>query len=154
MDLTKSFDKNDYDEALTSWQWLDLAGKRPLFTSLFGDVFLEANDGCWLLDVVSGKYGRTWPSVSEMESDLASEQGRVHYLLEPLVRAAVDHGLRLGPEQVFDFTRPPVLGGERQPDNLGVVDFVVAVNLAGQIHAQVRNLPPGTPIGEITIVQP
>jgi hypothetical protein len=59
MELTKAFDSTEYDEALASWTWLDLTGKRPLFTSLFGDVFFDANDGCWLLDVVSGAFART-----------------------------------------------------------------------------------------------
>jgi len=36
-------------------------------------------------------------------------------------------------------------------DNVEVIDFVVSLNIAGQIHEQVRDLPPGTPISGITI---
>ncbi|WP_433650977.1 hypothetical protein ACQP2C_32125 [Micromonospora zamorensis] len=46
MELTKQFSEQQYARALESWAWLDLAGKAPRFTSLFGDVFLESADGC------------------------------------------------------------------------------------------------------------
>ena len=68
-----------------------------------------------------------------------------------LVKAASDTGLLPGADQVLSFKVPPVLGGELAPANLELADFVVAVNLAGQIHEQVRSLPPGTPITGITI---
>jgi len=38
-----------------------------------------------------------------------------------------------------------------EPANIGVIDFVVGVNLAGQLHEQVRGLPPGTAIQGVTI---
>ncbi|MCM0673191.1 hypothetical protein NCC78_00370 [Micromonospora phytophila] len=45
MELTKQFSEQQYARALESWTWLDLDGKAPRFTSLFGDVFLESADG-------------------------------------------------------------------------------------------------------------
>jgi hypothetical protein len=47
---------------------------------------------------------------------------------------------------VYDFTIAPVLGGAIAPENIGVGDFVVSVNILGQIHGQVRNMPSGTRI--------
>src|SRR5206468_3529367 len=79
VELIKRFTSDQYEQALESWQWLDLAGKTPMFTSLFGDVFFSSGDGCWFLD------------------------------------------------------------------------SVVALNVAGQIHDQVRSLAPGTPIGKIEL---
>jgi hypothetical protein len=35
--------------------------------------------------------------------------------------------------------------------NVEVVDFLVALNLAGQIHRQIRELPPGTKITGFTV---
>lgn len=46
---------------------------------------------------------------------------------------------------------PPVLGGPVEVDNIGVLDFVVCVNIAGQIHDQIRGLPPGATVSGITI---
>jgi hypothetical protein len=43
-----------------------------------------------------------------------------------------------------------VLGGPIDLDNVGVLDFVVALSIAGQIHDQVRHLPPGTAISGIS----
>jgi hypothetical protein len=60
-------------------------------------------------------------------------------------------GLAPGNDQVLSFKVPPVLGGELSTENLEVADFVVSVNVAGQIHDQVRLLPPGAPIAGITI---
>ena len=46
MDLIRHFSPDLLSEALTDWQWLtELAGKRPLATSAFGDVFLQGDDG-------------------------------------------------------------------------------------------------------------
>jgi hypothetical protein len=68
-----------------------------------------------------------------------------------LAQSADAAGLTPGEDQVLSFKVPPVLGGELATANLEVADFVVTVNLAGQIHGQVRSLPPGTPITGLTI---
>jgi hypothetical protein len=44
--LTKTFSADEYARGLESWAWLELAGKTPLFASLFGDVFFDSEDGC------------------------------------------------------------------------------------------------------------
>ena len=80
----------------------------------------------------------------------------------PSVRCARHIRVRLGPDtiafvqtcthkRVYDLVPPPVLGGRFDVDNIKVYDFVVAVNLSDQLHDQVRNLQPGTTIGEIKI---
>jgi hypothetical protein len=43
--LTRTFTPEQYAKALESWAWLDLAGKKPVFTSAFGDIFFSAADG-------------------------------------------------------------------------------------------------------------
>ena len=82
---------------------------------------------------------------------LATREGQERFLLASLATAAAETGLQLSEHEVYDFKTPPILGGAQQPDNLSVMDFKVALNLCGQIHGQVRNLPAGTPIGEIKI---
>jgi Domain of unknown function (DUF1851) len=152
--LTKTLAADQYAKGLESWRWLDLSGKTPLFASLFGDVFFESDEGCWFLDTVEGTVTRRWDSLDEMTAALSSAAGRDQYLLEGLATAAAERGLVLGPDEVFDFKHPPTLGGALEVDNLSAMDFAVAVNIAGQIHGQIRDLPPGTPIGEIKIEQP
>lgn len=53
VDLIRRVPESDYREALESWTWVELEGKVPLFTSLFGDVFFQARDGYWFLDTPS-----------------------------------------------------------------------------------------------------
>ncbi|GAA1509018.1 T6SS immunity protein Tdi1 domain-containing protein [Kribbella lupini] len=74
-------------------------------------------------------------------------------MLIELAEPALQAGVVLGPDQILDFTQPPILGGALEPGNLQVMDFEVALNLAGQIHQQVAGLPEGTPI-EVDVEQP
>jgi hypothetical protein len=154
VDLTKTFDRAAYEGALESWSWLDLAGKTPVFTSLFGDVVLESGDGYWFLDTVKGKLTRAWSNQDDLRTAFADPEVREQYLLEGLAMAAAQHGIALAREQIYDFSTPPVLGGDLAVENLSAADFQVAVNIAGQIHEQVRDLPPGTPIGQAKISPP
>lgn len=151
MRLTKTFSEQQFAQALESWAWLGLAGRKPLFTSLFGDVFLAGPDGCWYLDTIEGALTRPWASAAELERDLSTEEGENRYLLAGLAEAAEARGLVLGPDQVYSFMPPPVLGGGVTVESVSVEDFAVAVNIAGQIHDQVRNLPPGTRISGVSL---
>jgi T6SS immunity protein Tdi1, C-terminal len=149
--LTKMFTDEQYAGALESWAWLDLSGKTPGFTSLFGDVFLSATDGWWYLDTIEGKLSLEWPTEGAMLADLGSDRGEDRYLLSALAEAAHARGLLLGENDVYDFMPPPILGGSFAVDNIQIYDFEVAVNIAGQLHEKVRLLPPGTPITGFTI---
>ena len=55
-------------------------------------------------------------------------------------------GMRPGPNECLSFRRLPVLGGQLDPDNLEKCSIPVHFSIAGQIHRQIKNLPPGTPI--------
>jgi hypothetical protein len=141
MRLTKRFAPDLYARALSSWSWAGLAGKTARFTSLFGDVFFEADDGAWwFLDGVEGTFTRVWDSRVEMEFTLAGPGGRDRYLLAHMVAAAEDRGIVACGNQVYAFVPPPIVRGGLDADSLHTLDFVVAVNIAGQIHEQIREL--------------
>ncbi|WP_433061642.1 hypothetical protein [Dactylosporangium sp. CS-033363] len=150
MMLIKTFPGDRFAGALESWQWADLAGKEPAFASLFGDVFLRGPDGIWWLDTVGGECTLRWPSMEALSAELNTEEGQQRYLLAGLAAELARRGLTPDDEQVYDFTHPPALGGALDPDNVDVIDFVVGVNVAGQLHDQLRDLPPGTPIKGVT----
>ena len=133
---------------------MDLAGlhwQDALFASLFGDVFFEAADGCWHLDTLNGEFARVWDSREAMEASLAAPEGQDHYLLGGLAMSAERSGITLDLSEVYDLAPPPILGGPLKVENIMKMDFVVALNIAGQIHDQVRGLPPGTKISGFTI---
>ena len=86
-----------------------------------------------------------------MEGNIRTDEGRDRYLMAAVAMEAAARGIALAPHEVYDFVKTPVLGGELSVENIAPTDFVVALNIAGQIHGQVRNLPPGTKIGEVEI---
>jgi hypothetical protein len=57
----------------------------------------------------------------------------------------------LAEAEVYAFQIPPVLGGKTDLSNVHVMDFVVALNINGQMHDQVRYLPPGIKISGFKI---
>lgn len=151
MELIRRFTESQYASALESWAYLGLEGKQPSFSSAFGDVFFESADGWWFLDIVGGKLSRDWPSGAELQAALNKREGQDNYLMVELATAAAGRGLRPGGDHILSFVVPPMLGGPLTADNTEVSDMVVAVNLYGQIHHQIRDLPPGTPIAGIGI---
>jgi Domain of unknown function (DUF1851) len=92
-----------------------------------------------------------WPDAVALHADLETPHGQDEYLLSELGMAAADRGISLGTNQVYDFNPPPVLGGPTAAANLSATDFVVAVNIAGQIYEHVRDLPPGTRVTGVTV---
>lgn len=151
MEIIRRFEPEQYASALESWAFADLTGKTPLFTSPFGDVFLQGLDGIWFLDTLEGKVSKNWESVDELQSVLNTPDGQDSFLMAGLALAADDSGKRPTTSPILDFSIAPYLGGAVALENVTVSDFVVSLNIAGQIHSQLRDLPPGTPISSITI---
>ena len=144
--LTKTFTPKIYARALESWSWLPLGKKAPMLSSLFGDVFLEDSDGYWFLDSIEGTLSKVAKTRDELQAQLDSVDGQDRFLLGGLAIAADRGGLSLKSSEVYDFKIPPVLGGQTAVGNIVVMDFVVSLNIAGQLHDQVRHLKPGTKI--------
>ena len=151
MQLTKTFPADAFREALESWSWLPLVGKVPVLATAFGDVILQDAEGYWFLDAAGGKLDKIASNRDELKAALSSPEGQDQYLLAGLAHAAETRGLILAESEVFDFTQPPILGGQFVVENLRPKDFVVSLNISGQIHNQVRNLPPGTKVSDIKI---
>lgn len=151
MDLTRRFTEHQYAAALESWQWIGLDGKTPQFTSAFGDVFFCAADGIWWLDTLEGTLTLRWHALGDLQAELNTAEGQDQYLLAGLAFAAGQAGLVPGTRQILSFRHPPALGGQLDIGNVEVSDFVVAVNIAGQIRDQIRCLPPGAKITGVTI---
>ncbi|MEH1169437.1 hypothetical protein V6V47_29065 [Micromonospora sp. CPCC 205539] len=141
MELTKQFSEQRYARALESWSWLDLDGKAPRFTSLFGDVFLESADGAWwFLDSFEGHLVRGWNTRTDLTAELDTEAGQDRYLLASLAMAAHHRrGLHLDAGQIYAYAPPPIVTGSFDVDQIEVFDFVAVVNTAGQLHQQLRN---------------
>lgn len=151
MKLTKAFPADQYASALESWSWLEVRDKVPVLATLFGDVIFRSADGVWFLSVLEGTLTREWVDTATANTALSTAAGVDRYLLGGLAMAAERAGKTLGADQVYDFVPPPILGGKFDVASIVVMPFVVAVNLAGQLHDQVRKMPPGTEISGIEV---
>lgn len=151
MELTRRFSEKQYADGLEAWHFLKLRGKKPLFTSPFGDVFLTDRKGIWFLDTIGGTLKLIAKNEADLAALLASDEGEAEYLMVSVALLAEDAGLIPNDNQVYDFNVPPALGGPMDLSNLGVLDFVVKLNVAGQIRRQVRKLKPGTKISSVSI---
>jgi hypothetical protein len=153
MDLTRRFSAEDFARALESWAWIGFDGLTPRFTSLFGDVFFEAADGSWwLLDTFEGELLRPWASYADLAAELDTEEGRDRRLMATLALGAHHRrGLRLDDGQIYAYAPPPIVTGSFAVDEIQVFGFVVVVNLAGQLHQQLRDKPEGFTVTEFRI---
>ena len=151
MEPIRRFSALDYAAALESWSFLGISDKRPLFTSPFGDVFFESAGGFWFLDLLAGELSQRWATERDFSSALNSREGQDEYLMIGLASEAERAGLLPGESQIYSFRVPPALGGPVDLANVELSDFVVATNTAGQIHEQIKDLPPGTPISGVTL---
>jgi hypothetical protein len=151
MELVRTFTLEQYARGLLAWGWLRPRPMEPIFASAFGDVFFRAADGIWWLDTIEGSISRRWESEEALRAEIDTVAGQDNYLLAGLAVTAESRGLRAGPGQVFDFAVAPVLGGPFETDNIVVLDFVVKLTIAGQLHDQVRRLPPDTKIAGIEV---
>lgn len=137
--------------ALDSWQWLDLRNKKPILVTAFADIFLSASDGIWFLDTIEGNLKRVFDTREQLDQALATEEGQDKYLLSPFIDRAVRDGKSLSESQCYDFKLHPIVGGEVAYENIERMDFMVALNIRGQLHEQVQHMPPGTKISGVIL---
>lgn len=152
--LTKTFPDEQCATVLASWSWAGIDGMRPRVGSLFGDLILEDHRGVWFLDIVAGTVTREWGTWPEAEQALAGSEGQQRWLLGALAHEAQVAGLGLNESQIYDFKVPPALSGPLVVENLAPADFVVAADIAGQIHRQIKDLLPGTVVSGMTLQVP
>jgi hypothetical protein len=151
MEAIRRFSEKQYSDGLESWSFVKLKRKVPLFTSPFGDVFFKARDGIWFLDTVGGSLKLICKTEADLLSLLSTATGQGEYLMLELALAAEQAGVVVQSNEVFDFSVPPAVGAPLDVDNVSASDFVVKLNIAGQIHRQLRKLPPGTKIAGFSI---
>lgn len=149
----RRFDPQSYSDALESWGWLaGLEGMSPVLANAFGDLFMQTPDGSFaFLSTLDGTLQRLWPDAAALHAAINTREAQAEYLIIGLVQDAAAAGLEPGPTQVLSFTVAPALGGEVAVDNLELADFVLTVNVAGQIHEQIKSLTPGTSISDLTV---
>ncbi len=138
--------------SVEDWRWLGLDGLTAIGATAFVDIVLRDGGGTIvLIDMLEGQLMEIAPSLEALANKLASPDARDELLFEGLVMSARNRGMMLGLHECYDFTVPPVLGGEVSIQSVEVTAFVVKSGILAQIHEQIKDLPPGTPIGEVRI---
>ncbi|WP_299193344.1 T6SS immunity protein Tdi1 domain-containing protein [uncultured Erythrobacter sp.] len=144
--------EEDILRALDGWRWLPLSGLTAIAVSAFGEVFFRDVVGViHQIDTIDGKLSKAANSLAELTVRLQEVEARDSMLFEALVIGARNRGLILESGECYDFRIAPVFGGTMNVAEMHKLSFVVKLHIAGQLHEQVRGLPPGTPISEITI---
>jgi len=141
------------ERALESWQWLDLKNKQVFLVTAFADVFLSSNEGIWLLDTLEGNIKRLFATREDLERAIATEEAHDTYLMSSLIDFLIHTGITLGVTQCYDFKLHPRVGGQIAHENVEARDFVVALNLRGQLHEQVRHMRSGTKISGFKLAE-
>ena len=138
-------------EGLEAWSWLPIEEKSPIAVTAFGDVFLESPEGVWFLDTLEGTFNKIANNESEMQEILNTQEGQHHFLMIGLVDDALNEGMALEEGQCYGFKTNPIMGGPIELENMEIRDFLVSLYVSGQIHEQLKDLPPGTKIKDIQI---
>lgn len=154
-DLTVDFKHLNASTLLADWEWLIGTKKLPILISAIGNAFIEdVEDGSiHVLDVGSGELRLIADTSSEFRDLLGDEEFVADEFVVQIIGEFLAHGPKLMAGQIYSFKHPPVLGGEFDIENLEPTDMEVHFSIHGQIHHQVRDLPPGTPITEIKFEQ-
>jgi hypothetical protein len=152
-DLTVNFTHLEREALLRDWQWLIGQQKQPILLAAIGDAYLQdTQDGTvHLLDVGAGELEQVAESVDEFRALLGDRQFVTDSFVPGTIVELRGAGKTLGYGQIYSYKHPPVLGGSYSTDNLEPTDIQVHFSVLGQIHAQVKDLPPGTPIDRIDI---
>ncbi|MDK2767624.1 MAG: DUF1851 domain-containing protein [Sphingomonas sp.] len=143
----------DILRGLDGWRWVGLSGLTAIAVSAFGEVFFRDDVGAiHQIDTIEGKLSKVAASLPDLTATLQDADARDSLLLGGLVIGARNRGLLLEPGECYDFKLAPIIGGKMDVSDMEKLSFVVKLHIAGQLHEQVKDLPPGTPIGKVTIL--
>ncbi|HXS67646.1 MAG TPA: T6SS immunity protein Tdi1 domain-containing protein [Candidatus Polarisedimenticolia bacterium] len=149
-ELTVNFQKHGANDLLQDWRWLLGDSMQLLLVSAIGDMFLaDAAGQVFWLDAGMGKLEKIAANVDEFQQLRQQRQNVDQWFIPLLIGDLIASGKRLSPGQCYGYKKPPILGGEIELSNFEPTDLSVHFSILGQIHRQVKDLPPGTKITKI-----
>lgn len=154
-ELTVDFQKHGAGDLLRDWRWLLGDSMQLLLVSAIGDMFLTDSAGeVFWLDTGTGQLQKIAASIDQFQQLRQQQENAEQWFIPQLVGDLITSGVRLAPGQCYSYKKPPILGGEIEPSNFQPTDLSVHFSILGQIHRQVKDLPPGTKIKDIKIEGP
>jgi hypothetical protein len=152
-ELTVNFSHLDRSSLLTDWQWLIEEHRLPILITAMGNAFVQdTRDGAVsVLDPGEGKMREVAASVEAFQGLLSDREFVFSEFMVDDFISLQKAGKLLAQGQVFGYIKPPVLGGGFDVANLESTDIEIHFSLSGQIHRQVKDLPDGSPISQVSI---
>jgi len=135
-------------DLMSDWEWLVGSGSKAVMVTALGDAFVRrADDTFAYLNIAYGTLRKVAASADGFGRKLSDAEFINEYFAPHVIGMFYEHGFERLPENhCFSFRILPILGGEADPSNIDVTDVDVHFSLAGQIHFQIKDLVPGTPI--------
>jgi hypothetical protein len=125
---------------------------RPVLVTVFGDLFLQAEDGSIeFLDTNAGTLTYAARSYESWRIELKSPDRVRQWFSPSFVAELVTSGAPLKPGEVYSPTIPEVLGGSADAENYTPSHWLAHLHVLGQIHRQIKDLPAGTPITRLQV---
>jgi hypothetical protein len=150
-ELTVGMEDVDRERLLDDWRWLIGLSKQPILLSAIGDAFVQdEHDGTiHLLDTAAGTCEPVAKDEVEFRRLVTDPRWATDHLAVDVIADFLRNGLPLAPGHIYSWKQPPALGGEYEFANAATADIAVHFSITGQIHEQLREVPPGTPVTEV-----
>ena len=151
-DLTINPQGLDLETLLDEWSWAMPEPTRPVLLTAMGDVFAQGDSGTvYFVDSVEGTINAVAENGESFQLLLKDSQFVTDHMFPSRIVQLRNAGKTLAPQHVYSHTQPLALGGEDDLANVDVTDASVHLSIHGQVHRQIKDLPPGTPISDIKI---
>jgi hypothetical protein len=144
----------DASDLMEEWLWLAPADAEPMLPTACGDLFLRRPDGSIaFLDTYAGSCATVAPDYERWKAMLGDPEQMEAWFRGGLVEELLEAGLEREPGQCFSPFVPQVVSGSWEPSNFHACDLLIHLAMLGQIHCQVKDLPPGTKISGFKVVE-
>jgi hypothetical protein len=133
----------DAADLMEEWLWLAPKDAEPMLPTACGDVFLRCPDGSIaFLDTYAGSCSTVAPSYEQWKEMLNDPEQIETWFRGGLVEDLMQAGLDREPGQCFSPLVPQIVNGSWEPSNFHACDLLIHLSMLGQIHRQVKDLPP------------
>jgi hypothetical protein len=117
-----------------------------------GDLFLRCTDGSIaFLDTYAGSCEVVAPDYERWKQMLNDPEQLEEWFRGELIIQLLEAGITRKPGECFSPLVPQIINGSWEPKNFHACDLLVHLATLGQIHLQVKDLPPGTRISGFDI---
>ena len=152
-DLTVNFADLDSRSIITEWHWLTTASNVPILITLAGDAFLQNTESgaVSFLNTAECSLTEVAPDYDGFQSRLRERDFVMEHFCVEMMGPLLAENPQVPAHQLYSLKKPLLLGGEWDASNLELADLEVHFSILGQVSRQVRDLPPGTAVGNVTI---